>query len=277
VIVRTNIAFGSPNKQDTAEAHGSPLGEKEVALTKEALGWPKEPDFFVPVDVLGVPSQGVKTSAHVFGERDFGAAPDRDLVVVVHADESSQPEPPCQRGRLGRDPLHQVAVAGEHEGAVVHQVRPEHRSQVCLRHCHSHGRAEALTEGSGGRLDAQVRIALGMTGRDRTPPSERADVIQAHREAAKVEERVKEHRTVAVAEDETVAIRPSRSVWIDTKVPAPQHRGDVGHPHRHPGMATLRLLHGIHRKNPDRVDGKLFVIHEPEANAWSGDRMQRAW
>ncbi len=52
VIVRTNIAFGSPNKQDTAEAHGSPLGEKEVALTKEALDWPKEPDFFVPEDVL---------------------------------------------------------------------------------------------------------------------------------------------------------------------------------------------------------------------------------
>lgn len=52
VIVRTTIAFGSPNKQDTAEAHGSPLGEKEVALTKEALDWPKEPDFFVPEDVL---------------------------------------------------------------------------------------------------------------------------------------------------------------------------------------------------------------------------------
>ena len=52
VIVRTNIAFGSPNKQGTADAHGSPLGEKEVALTKEALGWPKEPDFFVPEDVL---------------------------------------------------------------------------------------------------------------------------------------------------------------------------------------------------------------------------------
>ena len=52
VIVRTTIAFGSPNKQGTAEAHGSPLGEKEVALTKEALGWPGEPDFFVPEDVL---------------------------------------------------------------------------------------------------------------------------------------------------------------------------------------------------------------------------------
>ncbi len=52
VTVRTHIAFGSPNKQGSAEAHGAPLGEKEVALTKEALGWPKEPAFFVPDDVL---------------------------------------------------------------------------------------------------------------------------------------------------------------------------------------------------------------------------------
>ncbi len=52
VIVRTSIAFGSPNKQNTAEAHGSPLGEAEVALTKEALGWPKEPPFHVPDVVL---------------------------------------------------------------------------------------------------------------------------------------------------------------------------------------------------------------------------------
>jgi transketolase len=52
VIVRTHIGFGSPNKQDTADAHGSPLGDAEVALAKEALGWPKEPPFHVPDDVL---------------------------------------------------------------------------------------------------------------------------------------------------------------------------------------------------------------------------------
>jgi transketolase len=52
VIVRTSIGFGSPNKQDTAEAHGAPLGEAEVALAKEQLGWPKSPDFLVPGDVL---------------------------------------------------------------------------------------------------------------------------------------------------------------------------------------------------------------------------------
>lgn len=52
VIVRTQIAFGSPNKAGTAAAHGAPLGAAEVALTKEALGWPAAPPFFVPDDVL---------------------------------------------------------------------------------------------------------------------------------------------------------------------------------------------------------------------------------
>jgi transketolase len=48
IIVRTHIAQGSPNKHDTAGAHGSPLGEEEVKLTKEAIGWPSLEPFFVP-------------------------------------------------------------------------------------------------------------------------------------------------------------------------------------------------------------------------------------
>lgn len=52
IIVRTHIGFGSPHKQDTFEAHGSPLGEAEVRLTKENLGWPTEPDFFIPEEAL---------------------------------------------------------------------------------------------------------------------------------------------------------------------------------------------------------------------------------
>ena len=52
VIVRTSIGYGSPNKQDTAGAHGAPLGEAEVALAKERLGWPATPPFLVPDDVL---------------------------------------------------------------------------------------------------------------------------------------------------------------------------------------------------------------------------------
>jgi transketolase len=51
VILRTHIATGSPNKQDTAEAHGAPLGEEEVRLTKEVYGWPHDEPFHVPPEV----------------------------------------------------------------------------------------------------------------------------------------------------------------------------------------------------------------------------------
>jgi transketolase len=47
----THIAKGSPNKQDSADAHGAPLGEEEVRLTKERMGWPTEPTFLVPQEV----------------------------------------------------------------------------------------------------------------------------------------------------------------------------------------------------------------------------------
>ena len=52
ILLRTHIGYGSPGKQDTFEAHGSPLGEAEVKLTKQNLGWPLDPPFFVPDDAL---------------------------------------------------------------------------------------------------------------------------------------------------------------------------------------------------------------------------------
>ena len=52
IIVHTHIGFGSPKFQDTSEAHGSPLGADEVKKTKENLGWPLEPDFYIPDEAL---------------------------------------------------------------------------------------------------------------------------------------------------------------------------------------------------------------------------------
>jgi transketolase len=48
ILARTHIGYGSPHKQDTFAAHGSPLGQEEVKLTKQNLGWPVEPPFLVP-------------------------------------------------------------------------------------------------------------------------------------------------------------------------------------------------------------------------------------
>jgi len=52
IICHTHIGYGSPNKQDTADAHGSPLGEEEIRLTKQALGMPPDEKFWVPEEAL---------------------------------------------------------------------------------------------------------------------------------------------------------------------------------------------------------------------------------
>jgi len=51
IILKTHIGYGSPNKQDTPEAHGSPLGEDEIKLVKKFYGWPEDAKFLVPDDV----------------------------------------------------------------------------------------------------------------------------------------------------------------------------------------------------------------------------------
>ncbi len=51
IITKTNIGQGSPNKQGTSEIHGSPLGEAELKLTKENLGFPANKKFFIPKEV----------------------------------------------------------------------------------------------------------------------------------------------------------------------------------------------------------------------------------
>ena len=52
IMIRSHIGYGSPHKQDTSSAHGSPLGEDEIRLTKEAYGWDPDKHFYVPEDAL---------------------------------------------------------------------------------------------------------------------------------------------------------------------------------------------------------------------------------
>jgi transketolase len=61
IIVRSIIAWGAPHKQDTHEAHGSPLGVDEIKATKEAYGWPADESFRVPPEVRAHFEQGVAT------------------------------------------------------------------------------------------------------------------------------------------------------------------------------------------------------------------------
>src|SRR5262249_61118 len=59
IIVDSHIAWGAPNKHDTAAAHGEPLGEDEIRLTKKAYGWPEDAHFLVPPEVKQYMSKAV--------------------------------------------------------------------------------------------------------------------------------------------------------------------------------------------------------------------------
>ena len=74
IALRTHIGFGLPTRQDTEKAHGEPPGEEELDGAKRKLGWPIEPRFYVPEDVLAffreaVP-RGVKAEAEWDGQFD---------------------------------------------------------------------------------------------------------------------------------------------------------------------------------------------------------------
>ena len=82
IAVRTHIGYGSPNKQDSQKAHGSPLGPDEVRLVKEAYGWDPDKTFYIPDDALAV-----------FRE----AVPEGDRLVAEWQDRMA-----AYRGRLSR-------------------------------------------------------------------------------------------------------------------------------------------------------------------------------
>ena len=82
VIVRTHIGYGSPHKQDTADAHGAPLGEEEVRLTKQNLAWPELEPFHVPERAL----------AYWRGARERGAQREGDWSARYTAYRSAHPD-----------------------------------------------------------------------------------------------------------------------------------------------------------------------------------------
>ena len=118
IILDSHIGYGSPHKHDSAEAHGEPLGEEEVRLTKRAYGWPEDAQFLVPDGVMEHFAQGIgargaaaraawntlfaayrakypalATEIDQMQRRDLPTGWDRDLPVF----------PPDPKGMAGRD------------------------------------------------------------------------------------------------------------------------------------------------------------------------------
>jgi transketolase len=83
IILDSHIGYGSPHKQDTADAHGEPLGEEEVRLTKRSYGWPEDAQFLVPDGVYDHYAAGL-------GAR--GATARRDWIKLFNDYKAKYPE-----------------------------------------------------------------------------------------------------------------------------------------------------------------------------------------
>jgi transketolase len=68
IVARTHIGYGSPNKHDTFQAHGEPLGVEEVRLTKRALGWPEDKSFYIPDEALAQFRKAVENGLNLEGQ-----------------------------------------------------------------------------------------------------------------------------------------------------------------------------------------------------------------
>ena len=89
IILDTHIGYGSPHRQDTAAAHGEPLGVEEVKLTKRAYGWPEDAQFLVPDGVRehfaqGVGARGARGARRL--ERAVRALPRRRIPALAAED-----------------------------------------------------------------------------------------------------------------------------------------------------------------------------------------------
>lgn len=125
IAVRTVIGHGSPNKAGTSKSHGSPLGDDEIAATKEALGWPYTEPFTVPDEVrehLDARERGAQLRA----DWDERLARYRD----ANPDLAAEFDRRVVRGELPTDwqaslpTLDEKAATRQHSGAVINAIAP---------------------------------------------------------------------------------------------------------------------------------------------------------
>ena len=141
---------------------------------------------------------------------------------------------------------------------MVDEARPDPCAKVLFGDRHANTGSESLSERPCGRLDADRLFDLRMARRVTAPLAEILELVHPQREPCEVEERVEEHRAVAVRQHETVPVDPFRSVRIDHQESAPQDDGDVRHPHRHARVTRVGFLDPVHGEALDGVDSKLL-------------------
>ncbi len=210
-----------------------------------------------------VPAVGLVTRADVLGHHHLDLAGQLDVVVVVEGDQPAEAPVAGERRRLGGHALLDVAVAGDHERVVIHDLlvgAVEARGHHALGERQAHRHRETLAERARGGLDPRRVLALRMPGGGRADLPEVLDVVEREGIAREVEHRVEQHRGVPRRQHEAVAIGPVRIGRVVAHHAREERVGERREGHRRSRVARVRLLDGVHGQRPDRVDAELFEL-----------------
>ena len=151
------------------------------------------------------------------------------------------------------DPFHQTAVSGNHIGIVIDDIL-ETRGLQPFGKRHANGHGETLPERTGGGFNAAGVAEFGMTCSLRAKLAEIFDLIQRHiLVAGEIEQGVEQHRAMTGGQDKAVPVGPIGFRRIEFEKFGEEDGGDIGHPHRHAGMAGVGGLDGVHGQGADGV------------------------
>ena len=152
------------------------------------------------------------------------------------------------------DALHKAAIAGDDPGAVIDEVIAELGVEVALGDGHAHRHREALPQRPGGAFGAGQMGVFRVAGARAAKLAEIADLVHCRVLVTRqVEQRVEQHRTVAGGEHEAVAVGPFGRGGVETQELVVEHRRDIGHAHRHPGVAAVGRLDRVHGEGADGI------------------------
>ena len=181
-----------------------------------------------------------------------------------------------QRRRLGRDSLHQAAVSANGIDVVVEDV--EARPVVAvgeplLGDGHAHAGRDALSERTGGGLDARDPVILGVPRGLAVELAKMADVVEGHRRLpqplvvrvhrlgpGEMEHGPEQHRGMTVGEHEPIAVGPDRVLRIEPHHAVPDRVDQRRQRHRRAGVSGIGLLDRVHRERADGIDRQLIQL-----------------
>ena len=208
------------------------------------------------VEVVGVgdlqhlPAVGLEAHRDVLAvEAQRRRTVERDVVVVVEVDDAPEGVLAGERRGLRRDALHEVTVGDDRERVVIDDLGAEVLAQVLLGDRHADAVAEALAERAGGDLDAgrdDVAILLRMARGDRSPLAELLDLVDRDVVAREMQHGVQQHRAVARAQDEAIAVGPRGLRRVVLHDAPEQHICCGRHGHRQAGVPGVGLLDRVH-------------------------------